>query len=53
LDNHREFIEKAIKPIAKKKYKDMRKKKLIYYSKQEKDYLRFLITPQFDAIIKS
>jgi hypothetical protein len=54
LDNHREYIEKAIKPIAKKKYKDMRKrKKLIYYSKQQKDYLRFLITPQFDAIRRS
>jgi hypothetical protein len=46
LDNHQEYIEKAIKPIAKKKHKDMRKrKKLIYYSKQQKDYLRFLITP--------
>jgi hypothetical protein len=52
--NHREYIEKAIKPITRERYKDMRKeKKLIYYSKQQKDYLRFLITPQFDAIRRS
>jgi len=36
----------------KRKKTDLGKKgkKLIYYSKQQKDYLRFLITPQFDAI---
>jgi hypothetical protein len=56
--NHREYIKKAIKPIAKEKYKGYEKikkklKKLIYYSKQQKDYLRFLITPQFDAIRRS
>jgi hypothetical protein len=27
LDNHREYIEKAIKPIAKAKYRDKIKKK--------------------------
>jgi hypothetical protein len=27
LDNHREYIEKTIKLIAKIKYKDMKKKK--------------------------
>ena len=27
LDNHREYIEKTIKSIAKLKYKDMKKKK--------------------------
>jgi cell shape-determining protein MreC len=56
FDNHREYIKKAIKPIAKEKYKGYEKKKpkkLIYYSKQQKDYLRFLITPQFDAIRRS
>jgi hypothetical protein len=26
LDNHREYIEKVIKPIAKVKYKDIKKK---------------------------
>ena len=52
--NHREYIEKAIKLIAKDKYKGYEKrKKLIYYNKQQKDYLRFLITPQFDAIRRS
>jgi hypothetical protein len=66
LNNHREYIEKAIKSIVKVKYKNMtkekrkkkrlrkkRKIKLIYYSKQQRDYLRFLITPQFDAIKRS
>ena len=63
LDNHREYIEKAIKPIAKAKYRDKikkkgtylgRKKKLIYVLQQkQRDYLRFLITPQFDAIKRS
>jgi flagellar biosynthesis protein FliP len=61
FDNHRGYIKKAIKPIAKEKYKGYEKikkikkklKKLIYYSKQQKDYLRFLITPQFDAIRRS
>jgi ABC-type Fe3+-hydroxamate transport system substrate-binding protein len=53
--NHREYIKKVIKPIAKEKYKgyEKKKKKLIYYSKQQKDHLRFLITPQFDAIRRS
>jgi len=27
LDNHQEYIEKAIKPIAKEKYRDKIKKK--------------------------
>jgi len=48
FNNHQEYIEKAIKRIAKKKYKRyiyIYKKKLIYYSKQQEDYLRFLITP--------
>ena len=54
FDNHREYIKKAIKPIDKEKYKGYeRKKKLIYYNKQQKDCLRFLITPQFDAIRRS
>jgi uncharacterized HAD superfamily protein len=63
LDNHREYIEKAIKPIAKAKYRDKIKKKrnilreekkLIYVLQQkQRDCLRFLITPQFDAIKRS
>ena len=56
FDNRREYIEKAIKRIAKEKYKGYKKekrKKLIYYSKQQEDYLRFLITPQFDTIRRS
>jgi len=55
--NYREYIKKVIKPIAKEKYKRYEKKKkpkkLIYYSKQQKDYLRFLITSQFNTIRRS
>jgi hypothetical protein len=41
LNNHREYIEKIIKPIAKAKYKDITKKKgtdlgeEIYYNKNK------------------
>jgi hypothetical protein len=40
LNNHQEYIEKVIKPIAKTKYKDMTKKKNrlrgeIYYNKNK------------------
>jgi hypothetical protein len=48
--NHREYIKKVIKLIVKEKYKEYEKiKKLIYYSKQQNDCLKFLITPQLRA----
>jgi hypothetical protein len=62
LNNHREYIEKVIKSIAKAKYKDMTKKEDkrnrlrggggALQQKKRKN-LRFLITPQFDVIGKS
>ena len=40
LDNHREYIEKAIKPIAKAKYRDKIKKKRNILREEEKTDLR-------------
>jgi len=58
LDNHQEYIEKAIKTIAKAKYRDKIKKKKgtdlgkktkkkqnWSANKKQRDHLRFLITP--------
>jgi len=66
MDNHREYIEKAIKSIVKVKYiyiyiyiyiyktdlEKKKEKKLIYYSKQQRNYLRFLITCIISCISK-
>jgi hypothetical protein len=41
LDNHREYIEKAIKPIAKAKYRDkIKKKKRNIFREEKKTDLR-------------
>jgi hypothetical protein len=40
LDNHREYIEKAIKPIAKAKYRDKIKKKRNIFREEKKTDLR-------------
>jgi DNA-binding phage protein len=40
LDNHREYIEKAIKPIAKAKYRDKIKKKRNILREEKKTDLR-------------
>jgi nucleosome binding factor SPN SPT16 subunit len=64
LHNHQEYIEKAIKPIAKAKYRDktkkreekwnrLREQKKNLLQQKQRDYLRFLITPRFDVIRRS